>query len=291
LLTKPGSNREHRPASKTIHDQSYLKDACHTTILDRLGLVFKGDLQGAAVALKVLYKSDDDVAFCREAVTWQFLKHKFVLPFLGIHEHKLDGMTQRLFLVSPYMRNGTLSQWREQTNPSIAEIEKRILQVAQGLEYIHSEGMVHGCMRGVNVVLDENLHVQIASFGLTRLSAATNTKSGFFSINVAAPELFGVSEDDDSFRDDVPLRTQMSDVYAFGCLYYEIHYGAVPFAGKNEVQIWNLVTRGVLPPRLDEPPLSDGAWDIIQRCLTREPSKRPRMKDVVESLMWLMLYR
>jgi len=106
------------------------------------GLVFMGKLKGAAVALKVLYKTVDNVvsltsgrcykavvqcqclhqqAFCREALTWQFLSHKFVLLFLGIHE-----MASQFFLVSPYMKNGTLSQWRKKANPSIAEIEKRV---------------------------------------------------------------------------------------------------------------------------------------------------------------------
>jgi len=163
--------------------------------------------------------------------------------------------------------------------------------VAQGLEYIHSEGLVHGDINGADVLLDDNLHVQIADFGLTRLSAATNTGSGTFRINFAAPELFGLSEDDDTFDEVVPLRTQMSDVYAFGCLYYQIHYDAMPFAGRRGPQIIFLVSRGILPPRQDEPPLSDGAWDIIQRCWTRKPSERPRMKDVVESLTWLMLNR
>ena len=41
-------------------------------------------------------------------------------------------------------------------------------------------------------------------------------------MNFAAPELFGFSEDDDSCSNDTPARTQMSDVYAFGCLYYEV---------------------------------------------------------------------
>jgi serine/threonine protein kinase len=72
----------------------------------------------------------------------------------------------QFFLVSPYMKNGTLAQWRKNANPSVAEIEKRvwfpipplfvdthparkILQVAKGLEYIHSEAVVHGDLRGV----------------------------------------------------------------------------------------------------------------------------------------------
>jgi serine/threonine protein kinase len=64
--------------------------------------------------------------------------------------------------------------------------------------------------------LDHNFHVQIADFGLTRLSEATATRSGALHNNFAAPELFGLTDDDDDGR------THKSDVYAFGCLYYEV---------------------------------------------------------------------
>jgi hypothetical protein len=68
-----------------------------------------------------------------------------------------------------------------------------------------------------NVLLNGKFHVQIADFGLTRLSKATNTRSGALHPNFAAPELF------DSHPDDASAgRTQMSDVYAFGCLCYEV---------------------------------------------------------------------
>ena len=145
------------------------------------GNVFKGEFQGTVVALKVLYKNDANnlvsfqclfsgrhrllsfhQAFCREALMWGSLRHNFVLPFIGIHEE--DGGT--VFLVSPYMENGTLAQWRKNTNPSIAQItehvwpflpfarhrysfSRKMLEVAQGMEYIHWEGAVHGDLRGV----------------------------------------------------------------------------------------------------------------------------------------------
>ena len=54
---------------------------------------------------------------------WGSLKHKFVLPFLGIYEIE-SGTVSRFFLVYPYMVNGTLAQWRKRANPSIAEIEE-----------------------------------------------------------------------------------------------------------------------------------------------------------------------
>lgn len=70
--------------------------------------------------------------------------------------------------------------------------------------------------------MDDNLHVQIADFGLTRLSEATNTQSGAKHANFSGPELFGIFEDADDPSAENPTRTQVSDVYAFGCLYYEV---------------------------------------------------------------------
>ena len=46
-----------------------------------------------------------------------------------------------------------------------------------------------------------------------------------------------------------------------------------------------LVTRGKRPPRLDEPSLSDRAWELIQQCWVTEPQKRLRMKVVAARMM------
>ena len=72
----------------------------------------------------------------------------------------------------------------------------------------------------VNVLLDANLHVQITGFGLAgMISEAKNIRPGALHSNFAAPELFC---DDSEKGSNVPIRTQESDVYAFGCLYYEV---------------------------------------------------------------------
>ncbi|KAF8330113.1 kinase-like domain-containing protein [Amanita rubescens] len=251
------------------------------------GFVFKGELRGAAVALKQLYKTRRHDDFCREALLWRSLNHERVLPFLGIFE---DEAASRMFLVSPYMENGTLCQWRK-TGPATLEIQRLILEVAEGMQYIHSEGIIHGDLRGDNILLDSDFHAQIADFGLTRHSDATATQSGALHHNFAAPELFGnwvEGEDVSSESDDdgqSTARTQKSDVYAFGCLYYEIQFDSIPFQGMNEIQIVKHVSRGKRPPRLDEPLLSDQAWKLIKRCWAREAARRPAMEDIMEKMM------
>ena len=66
---------------------------------------------------------------------------------------------------------------------------------------------------------------------------------------------------------------------------FQIHYNNIPFAGKSELQILFLVYQGVRPPRLNEQPMSDEAWDVIQRCWVKEPLERPKMNNVVESMV------
>ena len=94
----------------------------------------------------------------RDALMWRSLNHEFVLPFLGIYDDETA--------LTPYMTNGTLAHWQKAANPPTLEVQKRVclfllhlfmtyypwnlLEVAQGIHYIHSEGVVHGSLRGVN---------------------------------------------------------------------------------------------------------------------------------------------
>ena len=124
-----------------------------------------------------------------------------------------------------------------------------MLEVAEGIQHLHTEGIVHGDLHGVrgsilnflfvsschhhqgNVLLDSEYHCKITDFGLTRHCEATIAASTrTFCPNFAAPELFGMcpicGEPECNDNHDVQHRnkTMETDVYAFGCLYYAVRF-------------------------------------------------------------------
>ncbi|KAF8632297.1 hypothetical protein AX15_001949 [Amanita polypyramis BW_CC] len=121
--------------------------------------VFAGVCRGDRIALKRFRKfAQHQKDFCREVFTWQALKHEYVLPFVGVNFRQSEPLT----IVSPFMENGTLISWRNKTKPAVYDIDERILEVAGGLRYLHSEGIVHGDLRGVRTIssLSDHNHAQ-----------------------------------------------------------------------------------------------------------------------------------
>jgi serine/threonine protein kinase len=110
-----------------------------------------------------------------------------------------------------------------------------LLEIAEGLKYLHSKNIIHGDLKGVypeylfpfsqtnapvcqnNVFIDENWNARLADFGLACWADATlstSTSNHVSSVRWMAPELFHPS--------DAFCRTTLSDVYAFACVAIEV---------------------------------------------------------------------
>ncbi|KAJ7224227.1 kinase-like domain-containing protein, partial [Mycena pura] len=139
------------------------------------GDIYRASYQGQDVALKRIRVFQRDQTrhkirkrFCREALLWQRLNHPFVLPFTGIDPESFPSF---LCMVSPWMRHGTiLKHLAENGN---ANVERRLFEIAQGLAYLHSQDIIHGDLRGSNILVDDDWHVRLADFGLSVFSDAT----------------------------------------------------------------------------------------------------------------------
>ncbi|KAG2003007.1 TKL/TKL-ccin protein kinase [Coprinopsis cinerea AmutBmut pab1-1] len=259
------------------------------------GEVWRGRYQKQKVCLKVVrvYQRSDVEhflrIFSREAVIWSQLKHDNVLPFYGVYE--LDE-SRRLCLVSPWMDNGSLREYVRKS--LLSEVHHRLLavDVTQGLSYLHQQGMVHGDLKGDNILIDSSGRACIADFGLSSLvdgemlrwttSESTGLGVGGTS-RWQAPELF--DPDNESSRP-----TCYTDVYSLGCVFYEIFTGNIPFhETTREATVISYVMAGKKPSRpvnnyilyRMEYGMREIIWSTIEKCWSRDVSTRPSLDRIL----------
>jgi len=257
-----------------------------------LDITCMGNHRGQQVTLETISKNSITKSFWRDALGWRSLAHhERILPLLGIFEAESN-----LFLVSPFMSNETLTlmKWRSKQgrDVDVTEIHRLMREVAEGVAYIHSQGIVHGNLCGETILLSPDLDCKIADFGLTRYIAVDKKVDFSPHPNFTAPELFGMcatctrQECNGCSQGDMNcIRTMRTDVYAFGCLYFAAFYDSVPFQGKESYPIMSIVTKGQRPSQSGAPIMEADIWNLIQKCWKQKPSLRPSMKAVEAKLL------
>ncbi|KAJ7128247.1 kinase-like domain-containing protein [Mycena filopes] len=210
--------------------------------------------------------------FCKEALVWQGLRHRFILPLLGIDR---ETFSPSFCMVSPWMKHGTaLKYLRDRGRGEVNRLQ--LLEIAQGLEYLHSMNIVHGDLRGTNILISDEGGACVSDFGLaTTFSTGDTTASGLAAssnhggtVRWFAPELIEPAR----FGCERFQRTTASDVYAYGCVCLELHTGSPPFAHLTDTAAMFKVIGGERPEHaqtmsLEMRRLVSSAWaaDLLGR--------------------------
>ncbi|KAG9023548.1 hypothetical protein FS837_005721 [Tulasnella sp. UAMH 9824] len=217
----------------------------------------------------------------RELATWQRLNHPNILPLYGTCDEEM-WLSEAPVLVSPWMSNKSVDQYIT-NNPTIRRLPL-VRGVAAGLEYMHSMRIVHGDLKGPNVLIDGAGQPKISDFGLSRARRETTgshpapdqTSSWAGSIRWMAPELH---------EQEIPMVTLYSDVYAFASTALQIFSGAPPYVHiRQEFQVVFAIINNVLPPRPLSTELTDDIWTMLLLCWAYTPNTRCRMAEVVRAL-------
>ncbi|KAJ7694798.1 kinase-like domain-containing protein, partial [Mycena rosella] len=212
--------------------------------------------------------------FCREALIWRNLDHDYVLPFLGVDPESFPGF---LCMVSPWMSKGPI------VNGGVAPERGSIpmYEIAVGLQYLHSQDIIHGDLRGANILLDDQGHVRLADFGLTVFAdgpRARTNRGG--STRWMAPELLHPK----SCGFEVFQRTFASDIYSFGCVCLELYTGKPPFSDINsEGAVLLKVISGERPEC--PPTMPEWCSQFIVKCWSHIPVDRPGIGNIIESIV------
>ncbi|KAG9127453.1 hypothetical protein FRC07_013636 [Ceratobasidium sp. 392] len=240
------------------------------------GEVHRGKLRdGTPIAVKIMYahgeyeESKHVKHTAREVHTWSKCNHPNVARLMGIADYN-----NRLAIVSLWMENGHLRRYVAKY-PHVDRL-KLCTQIADGLEYLHSIEIVHGDLKGSNVLISDDGDPVLIDFGSSIQSNATlqftnNGTSQGMTMRWTAPELFndcGVNK--------------ATDVYALGM---ETFTGKEPFnLVKSDPAIMNTVLSKKIPDRPQEIPdnimWSDMLWRLLVNCWAYEPLTRPTAPEV-----------
>ncbi|KAF7354918.1 Protein kinase domain-containing protein [Mycena sanguinolenta] len=245
------------------------------------GDIWKGLVGGEIVAVKSMRQfADDDVKIMakkvgREALIWRQLSHPNLLPFFGLY--MLDN---RLCLISPWMENGHLKHFLS-TAPHDIGRASLVADVAMGLEYLHSQNVVHGDLKTPNILVTPSGRACITDFGLSTIIDELSLELTFSSrsgragtVRYQAPELL---------KNESPNHYG-SDVYAFACVSYEILTGKAPYfeLTNDAAIIFKVVYEEVRPSRFEV--ISPDLWLLLEDCWHQQIDKRPSTNAISRRL-------
>ncbi|KAJ7826998.1 kinase-like domain-containing protein [Mycena olivaceomarginata] len=244
------------------------------------GDIWKGLVRGQIVAVKTVRLFQDNEVraaaqeFGREALIWRQLSHPNLLPFFGLHY--LDS---KICLISPWMSNGHILQFLANAPPDTDRVSL-MLDVAMGVEYLHGKHVVHGDLKGMNILVTPSRRACVADFGL---SAIVDAMSLRFTHSTASARGGTLRYQAPELHMEQMQNHYGSDVYAFACVCYEIWTGKAPFSEfPRDGMVILKVVEGLRPSRPETRPLDDGLWSLLQDCWKKQFCDRPNASQIVE---------
>ncbi|KIO19749.1 hypothetical protein M407DRAFT_48863, partial [Tulasnella calospora MUT 4182] len=210
----------------------------------------------------------------REAEILVRLSHSNVIRLEGFVE---DVSKDVIWLVFPWESKGNLRDFLASQEWEIPERISLIYDVAEGLEYLHSQEppICHGDLKSVNLLVNSRCCAVITDFG-SAPTFCTTTKTitltgNMYTLRWAAPELL---------MDD--RGSLWSDIWALGWICYEAMTNSIPFQDISaDVIVVERVIRGDLPSITDDTRMSliQELCSLMMRCWNYNPTERPTATD------------
>ena len=235
---------------------------------------------GRDVAIKVLperLSADDDLRarFEREARTLSQLNHPHVCTLHDVgHDDGAD------FLVMELIEGETLASRLERGPLTIEQLLANAVQIAGALAEAHRAGLVHRDLKPANLMLTDS-GVKLLDFGLATPALARTGDAAQSQIPTVVQPLTAAGAIVGTFQYMAPEQLEgreadaRSDIFAFGCVLYEMATGRRPFTGHDSLTLLGSMLR----ERPEPPARVNGAMPraldaIVARCLEKDPAQR-----------------
>jgi eukaryotic-like serine/threonine-protein kinase len=240
------------------------------------------------VAVKTL-KGPFTERFEREARAISALNHPNICTLHDIGQHEGSG-----YLVMEYIEGTPIA--------GPMPVEQAIaagIQICEALHAAHRKGVIHRDLKPANIMVTKS-GIKLLDFGLAKLAGSPSGVMSTSAVNVAAEQatlaaltgahtVVGTPQymaPEQIEARDVDART---DIFAFGCVLYELLTGQRPFEGQSPSSVMAAILATKPRPLEELVPLTPPALErIVTRCLAKDPEDRwQSARDIASELQWV----
>uniref|UniRef100_A0A8C3RGK3 non-specific serine/threonine protein kinase n=1 Tax=Cyanoderma ruficeps TaxID=181631 RepID=A0A8C3RGK3_9PASS len=222
----------------------------------------KGSDAGQLYAMKVLKKATlkvrDRVRSKMERDILAEVNHPFIVKL-----HYAFQTEGKLYLILDFLRGGDLfTRLSKEVMFTEEDVKFYLAELALALDHLHGLGIIYRDLKPENILLDEEGHIKITDFGLSKEAIDHDKRAYSFcgTIEYMAPEVVNRRG-----------HTQSADWWSFGVLMFEMLTGSLPFQGKDRKETMALILKAKLGmPQF----LSIEAQSLLRALFKRNPSNR-----------------
>uniref|UniRef100_A0A8C5TQ16 non-specific serine/threonine protein kinase n=1 Tax=Malurus cyaneus samueli TaxID=2593467 RepID=A0A8C5TQ16_9PASS len=183
-------------------------------------------------------------------------------PFI-VKLHYAFQTEGKLYLILDFLRGGDLfTRLSKEVMFTEEDVKFYLAELALALDHLHGLGIIYRDLKPENILLDEEGHIKITDFGLSKEAIDHDKRAYSFcgTIEYMAPEVVNRRG-----------HTQSADWWSFGVLMFEMLTGSLPFQGKDRKETMALILKAKLGmPQF----LSTEAQSLLRALFKRNPSNR-----------------
>jgi serine/threonine-protein kinase len=237
-----------------------------------MGVVYRAthETTGKAAAVKVVNKEIAQRGktyerFQREAEILQQFRHPNIVRFLAVGRYQGTS-----YIAMEFIQGKTLEQiLQEREALPWKEVVDLGVQICEALQYAHDHGVVHRDLKPSNLMITEDGRVKLTDFGIAKdldKTALTATGRTLGTAAYMAPEQIR----------GTPEVSHKTDLYALGCVFYQMLTGQAPFSGATHVVLMHLHLNEPVPrPSAKLAEIPKALDDLVVQLMAKSPTDRP----------------